>query len=89
MKKQTVALVEAEDGRSILFCGVYEDPAAAYGNAMLEMEAVMHDANSNYHFTSIYPLESDAGYGFGAIDEKNPEYNLRALILDTDEEPTS
>lgn len=82
MKKQTVALIETEVGRTILFCDVFEDAATAYGRAMLEVDAYMADSKSNYHFTSIFRLEADAGFGFDAIDETDETGNLRVLILD-------
>ena len=89
MNKPAVLVIESNprDGRgSILYCSVHKDATTAYGVAMLEMDEFMEDAKDNYHFSSIYRLDCDAGFGFDAINEKNEDDIISALILDIDNE---
>lgn len=81
-KDRVVLIIESSDDNAIFHCSVHEDPALAYGTAMLEMDQMMTDDSADYHFSSIYRLDADAGFGFDAICEGNEKLNLSALIVD-------
>lgn len=89
MTKPAVLVIESSPryrSGSILHCSVHKDAAVAYGTAMLEMDQYMEDTKNKYHFSSIFRLDCDAGFGFEAINESNEDDVLMAMILDISNE---
>ena len=83
-KNRTVVLIESQSGDVIFGTLVFEDHKEAFGEAILRLDEVMPEGR--YHFSGLYELEAEAGYGIDAINEENPELSYRALILHVEKE---